>query len=93
MVSTRALSTVSASVCDEYEIANKQWALQSVTAPAAHVPPSMRLLLPPPPPHESTAGSEAIPGTPLLVTGHFRSICMAALKIVAVGEEREGEES
>ena len=88
-MSTHALSTASVSACDEYEIVNKRWVLQSVMVPAAHAPPSMRLL----PPHESVAGSEAIPGMLLLVTGHFCSICMAALKIVAVGEEREGEES
>ena len=86
-MSTHALSTVSMSAHGEFEIVNKWWALQSVMVPAAHALPSMRLL----PPHESAAGSEAIPGTQLLVTARFHSICMAALKIVAVGEERERE--
>ena len=96
MVFARALSSVSASEHGEHEIGNKRWASQSVTAPAAHAPPSttLLLLLPPPPPlHESAAGSEEIPGTLLLATAHFRSICTAALKIVAAGEGREGEGS
>src|SRR6266852_1335608 len=92
-VSARALSSVSASEHGEHEIANKRWASQSVTVPAAHGPPSTRLLLQqlPPPLRESAAGNEAIPGTLLLAMARFRSTRTAALKIVAVGEEREGE--
>lgn len=91
-MSVRALSSVNVSAHGEHEIENKQLASQSVTVPAAHVPPSTRL--PPPRPlHESAAGSEAIQGTLLLATEHFRSIRTAALKIVAAGEEREAEGS
>ena len=90
-VSVRALSTVSASAYGEHEIANGRWASQLVMVPAAHARPSTRL--PQPQPHESAAGSEAIPGTLLLATARFRSICTAGLKIVAAGEEREGEGS
>jgi hypothetical protein len=87
MVSARALSSLSASAHGEREIVNERWVSQLVTAPTAHA------LLRLPPPHGSAVGSEAIPGTPLLATAHFRSRRMAALKTVAVGEAMEEEGS
>lgn len=86
-VSARAPSSLSASAHGEHETANERSALQSVTVPTAHAPPSMRLL--PPPLHRNAAGSVAIRGMLLLATAHFRSIRTAALKIVAVGEVKE----
>lgn len=90
-MSVRALSSLSASAHGEYEIVNERWASRLETAPSAHAPPSMRRPLLQP--HGSAAGSEVIPGTPLLATAHFRSIRTAALKTVAAGAAREEEGS